>query len=86
METEEKTQPLAAIDRSGWPQARADWRADPVAARLEVIVGRSRRQRRLRRALRRLGDALARRLDALVPPAPRTGDAEPPPEIRFPFF
>ena len=85
MEITEKTKSPAENGlgrRPGWGEDVAD----PVAARLEVIVGRSRRRGRLRRALRRIGDAWARQLDALVPPAPRAGDTEPPPEIRFPFF
>lgn len=86
MDIKDKIRLPAASDRPRRLPARRDWHADPVTARLEFIVGRSRRRGPLRRALYRLGDALARRLDALVPPAPRADGAEPPPEIRFPFF
>jgi hypothetical protein len=85
METTEKTK-SPAENGLGWRPGWGEDVADPVAARLEVIVGRSRRRGRLRRALRRIGDRLTRRLDALVPPAPRASDTKPPPEIRFPFF
>jgi hypothetical protein len=54
---------------------------DPIAARLQVIVGRARR-----RGLRRLWGRFVQSLDLLVPPAPPSGDAETPPQIRFPFF
>jgi hypothetical protein len=86
MEIKEKTKSPVANGRLGWRQGRSEEIADPVAVRLEIIVGRSRRRGRLRRAQRRIGDALARRIDALVPPAPRASATEPPPEIRFPFF
>jgi hypothetical protein len=83
MEIKEKTQSPAAIDLAGRPQ-RADWLADPVAARLEVIISRSRRRGPVRRALSHIGNRFAQWLDNLVPPAP-ANDSEPP-EIRFPFF
>jgi hypothetical protein len=84
MDTEEKTQSRAALDLAGRPQ-QADWRADPVAARLEVIVSRSRRRGRARRALSHIGNRFAQWLDNLVPPAP-ANDSASPPELRFPFF
>jgi hypothetical protein len=56
--------------------------ADPIAARLEVIVSRSRQ----RRVPIRIWSAVIQWLDRLVPPAPPTEDMETPLRIRFPFF
>ena len=56
-----------------------------IAAKLDEIVGKSRRLPPWRRALRRVGGAVAHWLDQLVPPAPPSGDSEPP-QIRFPFY
>ena len=60
--------------------------AAEIAAKLDEIVGKSRRLPPWRRALRRAGGAVAHWLDQLVPPAPASGDTEPPPQIRFPFY
>jgi hypothetical protein len=56
--------------------------ADPIAARLEVIVSRSRR----RRVPSRIWSAVTQWLERLVPPAPPTEDTATPLLIRFPFF
>ena len=60
--------------------------AAEIAAKLDEIVGKSRRLPPWHRALRRVGATVAHWLDELVPPAPASGDAEPPPPIRFPFY
>jgi hypothetical protein len=60
---------------------------DLVDTRLQVIVEQAGRRAPVRRALRRAGQALARWLDNLAPPAPRSSSDEPePPVYRFPFF
>ena len=82
MDTTEKMRRPAIDDWPGRVPVTPGWPTDPIAARLEVIVGRSRR----RRGLSRLGRAFAQWLERLVPPAPPTEDAETLPQIRFPFF
>lgn len=82
MDTTEKMRRPAIDDRPGRVPVMPGSPADPIAARLEVIVGRSRRHR----MLRRIGRAFAQWLDRLVPPAPPAEDTEPLPQIRFPFF
>jgi hypothetical protein len=85
MDIRDQPQSPMVVEPRARPAAAPDVPADPVAARLEVIIGRSRRRAPLRRALRRMGRAFARWADGLVPPVPNN-EADPPPEIRFPFF
>ena len=76
------------IVRSRAPGARLEPMAEDaeIAAKLDEIVGKSRRLPPWRRALRQMGAAVVRWLDQLVPPAPASDDMEPPPQIRFPFY
>jgi hypothetical protein len=82
MDTTEKMRRPAIDDWPGRLPVTPGSPTDKVAARLEIIVGRSRRPR----VLRRIGCVFVQWLDRLVPPAPPTQDTEPPPQIRFPFF
>ena len=77
-------QPRAPVARLA-PTAEDAAPAAEIAAKLDEIVGKSRRLPPWRRALRRAGRAVAHWLDQLVPPAPASDDPEPP-QIRFPFF
>ena len=82
MDTTEKMRRPAINDWPGQVPVTPGSPTDPIAARLEVIVSRSRR----RRGLSRLWGAFVQSLDRLVPQAPPTEDAETQPQIRFPFF
>lgn len=75
------------IVRSRVPGARLELMAEDaeIAAKLDEIVGKSWRLPPWRRALRRMGGAVAHWLDQLVP-ALASDDMEPPPQIRFPFY
>jgi hypothetical protein len=60
---------------------------DPIDAELQLIVDRAGRRAPVRRALQRAGQAFARWLDNLVPPATRSTSDDPElPVYRFPFF
>lgn len=75
-----------ALGGSHEPIAENTASAAEIAAQLDEIVGKSRRLPLWRRGLRRVSGAVAHWLDELVPPAPPSGDSEPPPQIRFPFY
>jgi hypothetical protein len=82
MDTTEKMQRPAINDWPGRVPVTPGSPIDPIAARLEVIVSRSRR----RRVLSRIWGAFTQWLERLVPPAPPTEDTATPLLIRFPFF
>ena len=71
------------------PPALADCAAQAprIIEEFNDIIAKSRRPSRLRRALRRVGGAIGKSLDRLVPPtADATDDSDLPPQIRFPFY
>jgi hypothetical protein len=82
MDTTEKMRKAAINDWPGRVPVTPGSPADPIAARLEIIVSRSRRHR----VPSRIWGAVTQWLDRLVPPAPPTEDTETPLRIRFPFF
>ncbi|MBV8737755.1 MAG: hypothetical protein JO007_10960 [Alphaproteobacteria bacterium] len=82
MDTTEKMRRPTINDWPGRVPVTPGSPADPIAARLEVIVSRSRR----RRVLSRIWGAFTQGLERLVPPAAPTEDTETPLRIRFPFF